>query len=386
MRAVKSNTPVIFLEKKEKQSADKKYSETLFIDEKRDDLLLLFAIVRKNKITKCIPTAPCQPNLCMNAVLNSTIAGVVAPIDTTTPEVAVDTAPGVQVAVTPMDHVLTLLAANNVSMQSLQENAKGVTDTITHLKNGLDLSNKTNEFLKNSVLQLMTENAEIKKAMTSQNSVMPSAVPVDSSSFMDDNLDLGAKHHPNFCNYIKKPNFVSTDPLKVAENNNRSAWSMTGTYGDKCCTNVSKSVIMNIKKNHYQNQVQVFWTSAEKIMARNKTGRRHNRKKTLLDRRIITYQAYAEAIHEGMNRYDCRNILSIDVMSDGKSDGDNKVRAYCPSWRTDELQKFISTIDELTVICLKKNSESLKKHISYEKEVSILENLAVTLPDWCFSK
>ncbi|OAD68296.1 hypothetical protein PHYBLDRAFT_150482 [Phycomyces blakesleeanus NRRL 1555(-)] len=358
-------------------------------------------------MTKRIPTAPRRPNLCMNTVLNSTIAGVVAPIDTPTPEVAVDTAPEVQVAVTPMDHVLTLLAANNVSMQSLQENVKGVTDAITHLKNGLDLSNKTNKFLKNSVLQLMTENAEIKKAMTSQNSVMPSAVPADSSSSMDDDLDLGAKHHPLISqlinSYIKKPNFVSTDLLKVAENNNRSAWSMTGTYGDKynktlalalfkylrpqrCCTNVSKSVIMNIIKNHYQNQVRVFRTSAEKIMVRNKAGRRCNRKKTLLDRRIITYQTYTEAIHEGMNRYDCGNILSIDVMSDGESDGDNKVRAYRPSWRTDELQTFISTIDELTVIRLKKNSESLKKRIPYEKEVSIPENLAVTLPDWCFSK
>ncbi|OAD76869.1 hypothetical protein PHYBLDRAFT_142380 [Phycomyces blakesleeanus NRRL 1555(-)] len=334
-------------------------------------------------MTKHIPTAPLRHNLRMNSVLNSTIAGVVAPIDTPTLEVAVDTAPEFQVAVTPMDHVLTLLAANNVLMQSLQENAKGVTDAITHLKNGLDLSNKTNEFLKNSVLQLMTENAKIKKAMTSQNSVMPSAQLINS--------------------YIKKLNFVSTDPLKVAENNNRSAWSMTGTYGDKynktlalalfkylrpqrCCTNVSKSVIMNIIKNHYQNQVRVFQTSAEKIMARNKAGRRRNREKTLLDRRIITYQTYTEAIHEGMNRYDCRNILSIDVMSDGESDGDNKVRAYRPSWRTDELQTFISTINELTVIHLKKNSESLKKCISYEKEVSIPENLAVTLPDWCFSK
>ncbi|OAD71036.1 hypothetical protein PHYBLDRAFT_148253 [Phycomyces blakesleeanus NRRL 1555(-)] len=309
-------------------------------------------------MTKRISTAPRRPNLCMNAVLNNTIA----------------------VAVTPMDYVLTLLAVNNVSMQSLQENAKGVTDAITHLKNGLDLSNKTNEFLKNSVLHLMTENAEIKKAMTSQNSVMPSAVPVDSSS-MDNDLDLGAKHHPLISqlinSYIKKPNFVSTDPLKVAENNNRSAWSMTGTYGDKynktlalalfkylrpqrCYTNVSKSVIMNIIKNHYQNQ--------------------------LLDRRIITYQTYTEAIHEGMNRYDCRNILSIDVMSDGELDGNNKVQAYRPSWRTDELQTFISTIDELTVIRLKKNSKSLKKRIPYEKEVSIPENLAVTLPDWCFSK
>ncbi|OAD65651.1 hypothetical protein PHYBLDRAFT_153340 [Phycomyces blakesleeanus NRRL 1555(-)] len=341
-------------------------------------------------MTKHIPTAPRRPNLCMNAVLNSTIAGVVAPIDTPTPEVAVDTAPKVQVAVTPMDHVLTLLAANNVLMQSLQENAKGVTDAITHLKNGLDLSNKTNEFWKNSVLQLMTENAEIKKAMTSQNSVIPSAVPVDFSSSMDDDLDLGAKHHPSISqlinSYIKKPNFVSTDLLKVAENNNRSAWSITGTYGDKynktfalalfkyqrpqrCCTNVSKSVIMNIIKNHYQNQVRVFQISAEKIMARNKAGRRRNRKKTLLDRCIITYQTYREAIHEGMNQYDSRNILSIDVMSDGKSDKDNK------------LQTFIITIDKLTVICLKKNSESLKKRIRYEKEVSIPKNLAVTLPD-----
>ncbi|OAD67748.1 hypothetical protein PHYBLDRAFT_151275 [Phycomyces blakesleeanus NRRL 1555(-)] len=279
-----------------------------------------------NKMTKCIPTAPHQPNLRMNAVLNSTIAGIVAPIDTLTPEVAVDTAPEVQVAVTPMDHVLILLAANNVSMQSLQENAKGMTDAITHLKNGLDLSNKTNEFLKNLVLQLMTANAKIKKAMTSQNSVMPSAVPVDSSSSMDDDLDLEAKHHLLISqlinSYIKKPNFVSTDPLKVAENNNRSAWSMTGTYGNKynkplalalfkylrsqrCCTNVSKSVIMNIIKNHYQNQ--------------------------LLDRHIITYQTYTEAIHEGMNQYDCRNIRSIDVISDGELDGDNKVRAYRPS-------------------------------------------------------
>ncbi|OAD65302.1 hypothetical protein PHYBLDRAFT_153546 [Phycomyces blakesleeanus NRRL 1555(-)] len=354
-------------------------------------------------MTKHIPTAPHQPNLRMNAVLNSTIAGVFAPIDTLTPEVAVDTAPEVQVAVTPMDHILTLLAANNVSMQSLQENAKGVTDAITHLKNDLDLSNKTNEFLKNLVLQLITENAEIKKAMTSQNSVMPSAVPADSSSSIDYDLDLGAKHHPLISqlinSYIKKPNFVSTDPLKVAENNNRSAWSMTGLYGNKynktlalalfkylrpqrCCTNVLKSVIMNIIKNYYQNQVRVFRISAEKIMARNKAGRRRNRKKTLLDRRIITYQIYTEAIHEGINRYDCRNILFIDVMSDGKSDGDNKVWAYRPSWRTDE----IITIDELTVICLKKNSESLKKRIPYEKEVSIPKNLAVILPDWCFSK
>ncbi|OAD65561.1 hypothetical protein PHYBLDRAFT_165961 [Phycomyces blakesleeanus NRRL 1555(-)] len=351
-------------------------------------------VLTSKKMTKCIPTAPRRPNLRINAVLNSTNAGVVVPIDTPTPEVAVDIASEVQVAVTPMDHVLTLLAANNVLMQSLQQNAKGVTDAITHLKNGLDLSNKTNEFLKNS-------------AMTSQNSVMPSAVPADSSSSMDDDLDLGAKHHPLISqlinSYIKKPNFVSTDPLKVAENNNRSAWSMTGMYGNKynktlalalfkylrpqrCCTNVSKSIIINIIKNHYQNQVRVFRTSAEKIMARNKAGRRHNRKKTLLDHCIITYQTYTEAIHEGMNRYDCRNILSIEMMSEGKSDGDNKVWAYRPSWRTDELQTFISIIDELTVIHLKKNSESLKKRIPYEKEVSIPENLAVTLPDWCFSK
>ncbi|OAD74330.1 hypothetical protein PHYBLDRAFT_144777 [Phycomyces blakesleeanus NRRL 1555(-)] len=88
----------------------------------------------------------------------------------------------------------------------------------------------------------------------------------------------------------------------------------------------------------------------------------------------------------GKNRYDCGNILSIDVISDGELDGNNKVRAYHSSWRTDELQTFISTIDELTVIHLKKISESLKKYIPYEKEVSISENLAVTLPDWCFSK
>ncbi|OAD66194.1 hypothetical protein PHYBLDRAFT_70970 [Phycomyces blakesleeanus NRRL 1555(-)] len=321
-------------------------------------------------MTKRISTAFYQPNLHMNAVLNSTIAGVVAPIDIPTPEVAVVTVSEVQVDVTPMNHVLTLLAANNVLMQSLQENAKGVTDAITHLKNGLDFSNKTNEFSKNSVLQLMTANAKIKKAMTSQNSVMPSAVLVDSSSFMDDDLDLGAKHHLLISqlinSYIKKPNFVSTDPLKVAENNNKSAWSMTGTYGNKynktlalalfkylrpqrCCTNVSKSCESSGP------QKSRLWLEIKL-------------EEDLLDRRIITYQTYTEAIHDSMNRYDCGNILFINVMSDDESDGDNKVRAYRPSWRTDELQTFIITIDELTVIHLKKNSESLKKHIPYEKE------------------
>ncbi|OAD75288.1 hypothetical protein PHYBLDRAFT_143545 [Phycomyces blakesleeanus NRRL 1555(-)] len=295
-------------------------------------------------MTKHIPTAPRRPNLFMNAVLNSTIAGVVALINTPTPEVAVVTSPEVQVAVTPMDHVLTLLAVNNVSMQSLQENAKGVTDAITHLKNGLDLSNKTNEFLKNSVLQLMTENAEIKKAMTSQNSMMPSAVPADSSSSMDDDLDHGTKHHPLISqlinSYIKKPNFVSTDLLKVAENNNRSAWSMTGTYGNK----YNKTLALALFKYLGPQRCYTNVSKTEKIMTRNKAGRRRNRKKT----------TYTETTHEGMNRYDCGNSLSIDVMSDGESDGDNKVRAYRPSWRTNE----IITIDELTVISLKRNSES----------------------------
>ncbi|OAD81267.1 hypothetical protein PHYBLDRAFT_72776 [Phycomyces blakesleeanus NRRL 1555(-)] len=180
---------------------------------------------------------------------------------------------------------------------------------------------------------------------------MPSVVSVNSSSSIDDDLDLEVKYHPLISqlinSYIKKPNFVSTDLLKVAENNNRLAWSMTGTYGNKynkalalalfkylrsqrCYTNVSKSVTKNIIKNHYQNQVRVFQTSAEKIMARNKGGRKCNRKKT--------------------------------------------------------LHTFITSIDKLTVICLKKNSESLKKCIPYEKEVSIHKNLTVTLPDWCFSK
>ncbi|OAD73105.1 hypothetical protein PHYBLDRAFT_146417 [Phycomyces blakesleeanus NRRL 1555(-)] len=103
----------------------------------------------------------------MNAVLNSTIVEVVSLIFILTPEVAVVAAPDVQVAVTPIDHVLTLLAANN---------------------NGLDLSNKTNKYLKNSVLQLMTSNTKIKKATTSQNFMLPSAVPADSSSSIDDDV------------------------------------------------------------------------------------------------------------------------------------------------------------------------------------------------------
>ncbi|OAD69167.1 hypothetical protein PHYBLDRAFT_172422 [Phycomyces blakesleeanus NRRL 1555(-)] len=64
---------VIFLEKKEKQSADEKYGETLFIDEKRDDLLLLFAIhtsrtgtrfyTNKSRIILCLVVFSDQCNI-----------------------------------------------------------------------------------------------------------------------------------------------------------------------------------------------------------------------------------------------------------------------------------------------------------------------------------
>ncbi|OAD75280.1 hypothetical protein PHYBLDRAFT_166539 [Phycomyces blakesleeanus NRRL 1555(-)] len=84
-----------------------------------------------------------------------TIEGIVSPIGTPTPKVAVVAAPKVQVAVTPMDHVLALLPANNVPMQSLPANAKGVSDAINHFQNGLDLPNTTNGFLKNSVLDAL---------------------------------------------------------------------------------------------------------------------------------------------------------------------------------------------------------------------------------------
>ncbi|OAD75194.1 hypothetical protein PHYBLDRAFT_143459 [Phycomyces blakesleeanus NRRL 1555(-)] len=65
------------------------------------------------------------------------------------------------------------------------------------------------------------------------------------------------------------------------------------------------------------------------------------------------YQTYADAIHMVIKRSNCRKILSID-----ESDGDKEVRAYRPSWGTDELQKFSTTVGDFTVKHLKKNADS----------------------------
>ncbi|OAD69744.1 hypothetical protein PHYBLDRAFT_148934 [Phycomyces blakesleeanus NRRL 1555(-)] len=188
-------------------------------------------------------SCPHKPNTRLNVARNSALTGVSI------------TATEVQVTVSPIEHILTLLIANNATIQSLESKLKTTSEEIAHLKA-------------------------------------------------------------------------------------RPEWSITGTFGDEYIKSLALAIVKYFR----------IYKCCKPV------------------------PKSPNAIHVIMKRPECRNILSVDVMSDDESNIDNKV------------QEFITAVDSFTVKRLKKNAKSLLKRIPDEKETSMPQNLAVTLSEWCFSK
>ncbi|OAD70397.1 hypothetical protein PHYBLDRAFT_171149 [Phycomyces blakesleeanus NRRL 1555(-)] len=265
------------------------------------------------KMTAYTPPAPHQPNTGLNITRHSVLTGVAI------------TATEVQITVSPIEHILTLLAANDARVESLDAKLKTTSEEMTHSKGSIDLSNKTNAFLKELVLEIRAAIPEIKNVMVSEKSIVYSAALIEFSPLMDGNFTPGKIYplisHP-VNSYMKKKNFKSIDLLKFTENNARSVWSITGTFGDdcnksllvtiikyfkihRCCENVPNCDIIKITSRPHQ---RILWLEIQH--EEHTTERRLSlavvSPRTKCTRMLSMYI---------MKQPECGNILSVDVMS-----------------------------------------------------------------------
>ncbi|KAI9027426.1 hypothetical protein CLU79DRAFT_832810 [Phycomyces nitens] len=57
-----------------------------------------------------------------------------------------------------------------------------------------------------------------------------------------------------------------------------------------------------------------------------------------------------------MGRANCGDALQRETMSEDETDGEDQVKAFHPSWRSDELQRLINVVDGYAITGLKKKS------------------------------
>ncbi|KAG2191595.1 hypothetical protein INT47_009689, partial [Mucor saturninus] len=349
-----------------------------------------------------IPPPPRQRNPRLNAVARSALAATedVQMSDTTTV-----TAPSIPQDMDATERMFALLTANNGNFVTLAKEMAEMSKRMSGVENGINLTNEINIYLKKMIKEIMAAQDKLSKSTENGISEADSAIKASFSSLMEEGYTPGKRHvgiSHALNKYMKNPNLTDTDPLKVAENNEKPGWSTNGTFKEgynqalamavisylrqqQSAIGVSTNDIARIVKNHYRNQVRHYKTSPDKIVARQRTSRRRNRKISLLKRRTVTYQKYTEEITRLMRGLDCSNVLVLEVMSDDESDTENEVRAHRPSWRSDKLQEFIDVVDKFSVKRLQKKSNSLLKRVRFVKEMSVSQHMSVTLPEWCIS-
>ncbi|KAL0075366.1 hypothetical protein F4703DRAFT_1934947 [Phycomyces blakesleeanus] len=280
------------------------------------------------------------------------------------------TAPNTELDVGQRDSILELLESTNKKIDSLSSEINKISRWMNNVETGVRLSNETNVYLKKAVNDIIDTQTTLNSATTSNMTNRNTISVRDYASLIEE--DTTELIH----GYIRNPNFTSLDRTKIAENNERVGWSLTNNFKNeynnalavrlvnylriqKDAVDVPTSDLIRIIKNHFWNQVREFRSSPSKKTSWKSLSKRHSCKKALYDHCVLTYQIYKTNIDTLIKISDCGRVLLRTVMSDGESDEEGKLQVYCPSWRSDKLQVVINTVDDFSVVRLKKKANSL---------------------------
>ncbi|OAD67410.1 hypothetical protein PHYBLDRAFT_151663 [Phycomyces blakesleeanus NRRL 1555(-)] len=260
----------------------------------------------------------------------------VAPVALVAPVVPVaSTDPNISLS---LEQVLAVVESTNQKIDALTALVTKMGETVTNVSTAVTLSTQNDAFLKTAIKDI-----------------------IDSQRVIND--------------YVKKPDLKSTDEEIVAENNTRPGWSLTTGFMSTHNQALAIALISYLRKQ--EDSFGIRPNDPERIM------KNHYRNQSrLLKRRELAYKRYKQNIDTLMGRTDCSNVFQIKVLSDDESDDGRKVRAFRPSWRSDELQTFLDTVDRFAKDGLGNRANSLLERNRVIRPKDLPSSFDPPLPDW----
>ncbi|KAL0073565.1 hypothetical protein F4703DRAFT_1972081 [Phycomyces blakesleeanus] len=226
------------------------------------------------------------------------------------------------------------------------------------------------------------------------------------SSLMEDDYVPG-KRHPAILKlingYLKKRNFSSSDQRKVVANAAKPGWVFTsyftGGYNHGLAlaltaylrsqpqsAGILTSDLACMVKNHFCNQVCESRRMPSSANRKRTASRRHQRGLLLLCQRSMAYLENKEAIDMVTKRDNCAHVLQKAVMSDDETDDEatrsassKRLKVHRPSWRSDELQTLLESLDDYAVAKGQQRSLKLIPCTRVTCDADVLNDLKVPL-------
>ncbi|KAG2191503.1 hypothetical protein INT47_010972 [Mucor saturninus] len=293
------------------------------------------------------------------------------------------------------NEIRSLLNSANIKMDSLENQNKTIASEVGDCKTSISQLEKV-------IDRLVTGQISIKDILSGGNTpartiAVASLVPRGEEPY------VVGKRYPKISKlingYIKHPNFTSDNPVKIMENDAKQGWSLTSYYNSSYNNALAirlitylgrqeagKAIPLNdlakMVKNHFVNQVRQRQRTPEAADRKRLACRRRQRTVTILRRRIKAYNKYRDQIDREMGRKNCDHALQKETMSEDETDGEDKVKAFRPSWRSDELQTFIDLVDDFASQSLKKKGSSILKRVRVVRQKDVPKDLAVPLAAW----
>ncbi|KAI9031677.1 hypothetical protein CLU79DRAFT_715332 [Phycomyces nitens] len=140
---------------------------------------------------------------------------------------------------------------------------------------------------------------------------------------------------------------------------------------------------------HFRSRCHLETQSPSKRAASKNKMRRSSREGEHLKRRGIAYDKNKTAIDAAMGR-DCSNLIQKGAMSDGESGdeasgtpGARIVHVKCPSWRSDEFNRFLEMVDLYARVDLGNNScQLMERRFHNVVTKTVPDDMFPSPPQW----
>ncbi|OAD80864.1 hypothetical protein PHYBLDRAFT_161502 [Phycomyces blakesleeanus NRRL 1555(-)] len=198
-------------------------------------------------------------------------------------------------------------------------------------------------------------------------------------------------------NAVFNPKLKSRDQAEIQANAIKPKWAVDVRFDRSLNRELVKQLLYYLEKKFAGTDMRT--RNLHKCIYTNFCSRHRQQRELLETRQSLntnsrrsgceTDDTYKADIDLKMSQ-NCSGLIQKLVMSEGESDNDmspsqprNEIRVACPSWRSDELNKFITEVDSFVVKQLGANSHQLLKRVygrTVESAVSI--DLDPALPQW----
>ncbi|OAD77712.1 hypothetical protein PHYBLDRAFT_164604 [Phycomyces blakesleeanus NRRL 1555(-)] len=302
---------------------------------------------------------------------------------------------------TPNRRLAPSLASTDVqllqALNAMKEEMKAMKDKITLMDTRIGVVITGNATAINGIdaLSALPASAHVPTNVASTSA----ALPITESS--DTNAVFGYIH-----GYMWNPKLKSRDQAEIQANAIKPKWAVDVRFDRSPNRELVKQLLYYLEKKFAGTDMRTrdlrkcIYTNfcsrrrqqrelPETRRALNTNSRRSGRETDNYTRRRLAYDAYKADIDLKMGR-NCSGLIQKSVMSEGESDDDmspsqprNEIRVARPSWRSDELNKFITEVDSFVVKQLGANSRQLLKRVygrTVESTVPI--DLDPALPQW----